>query len=105
MNAHEQAEQDRESLMRAILQAGQDAGIIRQDLGSVSLSQCHFILGELSRPVSAPASKDRSTAGPDLSTINAVIAKHFGDDGANACRAQSAILELMGQAGGQEIMQ
>lgn len=52
-----EAEMDRTVLMRSILRSGQDAGIIRKDMESVSVSQCIFILQELSKGPSS--SKER----------------------------------------------
>lgn len=60
MSSNDQATQDRETLMRAILQAGQDAGVIRKDQESVSVSQCLFILKELARPLNDPADGPRA---------------------------------------------
>lgn len=54
------AETDREQLMRAIVEAGQSAGIIRSDLETVSVSECLHILECLSKPAASvePSEQD-----------------------------------------------
>lgn len=47
------ASADRETLMRSIVQAGQQTGIIRTDLETVSVSECLHILECLSKPAAS----------------------------------------------------
>lgn len=51
-------ESDREKLMRAIVEAGQSAGIIRSDLETVSVSECLHILECLSKPAASAEQVD-----------------------------------------------